>query len=507
MTFGETVRLLRLQWNLKQSDLAKAINTTSGTISKWERGLRIPEMRTIDTLCEFFCVSRGKLLGNQPGTDRPETMQDMFNALPVHMQKLIEGMIRAAYRIHVEEIQDMVINELDRGGWHRLARHYSEYRLRHELLRKQNSTDRKILALLRHDSEVAKQENANKDPMINSTMRDYLASEVSEDICRRYIFPADVIHAHDEGICMDVARLSPCEWKNIAEYASNMRKTVTIRQEERCKCEILQMKETLRVGVLYALGYLYEHREEADHAEGEASPFYADGIVYYRTMTNNGYSGDLEIALIPEWFRKSILKEILDANGVLIERSDDVEPVYFALLFEFDGDKKAIRHVLYNCTVSTRPTMESQTKEDSIEPGMETLTISTDPREDGIVKAKTGDDTTSETYQNWYQAVYLPGQAAVEKAKLSALTIGSLTLTPEFDDATVAYTTSTSETSDTITATGASGAEVSIKVNGTAHTSGEAATWANGNNTVTVTVSKTGLASQTYVVTVTKAAG
>ena len=64
-----------------------------------------------------------------------------------------------------------------------------------EQLRKKSDTDAKVLSLLRHENELAKQENANKDPVLNSTMRDYLASEVSEDICRRYIFPEDVIHA------------------------------------------------------------------------------------------------------------------------------------------------------------------------------------------------------------------------------------------------------------------------------------------------------------------------
>ena len=146
-------------------------------------------------------------------------------------------------------------------------------------------------------------------------------------------------------------------------------------------------------------------------AEGESSPFYADGIVYYRTTANNGYSGELELALIPEWFRTDILQEEKDSNGVLIERADATESVYFALLFEFDGDVNAIRHVLYNCTAS-RPTIESATKEASVEPGTETLSVTADPREDGLVKARTGDETTTATYNNWYKNVYVPGSSA-----------------------------------------------------------------------------------------------
>ena len=83
------------------------------------------------------------------------------------------------------------------------------------------------------------------------------------------------------------------------------------------------------------------------------------------------------------------------------------ESVYFALLFEFDGDVNAIRHVLYNCTAS-RPSIESQTKESSIEPGTETLALTADPREDGLVKSRTGDDTSTATYNNWYKNVYVP---------------------------------------------------------------------------------------------------
>lgn len=128
-------------------------------------------------------------------------------------------------------------------------------------------------------------------------------------------------------------------------------------------------------------------------AEGDSSPFYADGIVYFRSVSNNGYSGDLEIALIPEWFRTEILKEELDKNGVLVENSNIAETEKFALLFEFDGDAKCIRHVLYNCSAS-RPSIESETKEDTIEPGTETLSLTADPREDGLVKSRTGDTTT-----------------------------------------------------------------------------------------------------------------
>lgn len=147
-------------------------------------------------------------------------------------------------------------------------------------------------------------------------------------------------------------------------------------------------------------------------AEGDSSPFYADGIVYFRSYANNGYSGDLEIALIPEWFRTEILKEVLDTNGILVEKADNAESVKFALLFEFDGDERAIRHVMYNCSASC-PSIESSTKEETIEPGTETLSLTADPREDGLVKSRIGDTMAKATYDGWYQSVYVP---AVETA-------------------------------------------------------------------------------------------
>lgn len=147
-------------------------------------------------------------------------------------------------------------------------------------------------------------------------------------------------------------------------------------------------------------------------SEGESSPFYADGIVYFRSTANNGYSGELEIALIPEWFRTDVLKEELDKNGVLVEKANVSETEKFALLFEFDGDVNAIRHVLYNCS-SSRPSIESETKEDKVEPGTEKLSLTADPREDGLVKSRTGDTTSQETYTNWYKTVYVPQEKTV----------------------------------------------------------------------------------------------
>ena len=150
--------------------------------------------------------------------------------------------------------------------------------------------------------------------------------------------------------------------------------------------------------------------------EGETNPFYADGIVYFRSTSNNGYSGDLEMALIPEWFLQEFLGEALDKNGVLVERSDVAETEKFALLFEFDGDVHCIRHCMYNCSVA-RPSVSSQTKEESIEPVTETLSITSDPREDGLVKCRTGSDTTDDVYTAWYNAVYVPEQEDEEETE------------------------------------------------------------------------------------------
>lgn len=156
---------------------------------------------------------------------------------------------------------------------------------------------------------------------------------------------------------------------------------------------------------------------------GEPSNFYADGYAYYTISNNMGYEGDLELALVPESFRTDVLKEALDANKVLVENAN-VETENFALLFEFDGDVKKIRHVLYNCSAA-RPNIESATNEEEIEVRTETLTIKASPLASGYVKARTSDDTTSTTYTGWYETVYMPTETPEEDVLRAANKAGA----------------------------------------------------------------------------------
>ena len=237
-------------------------------------------------------------------------------------------------------------------------------------------------------------------------------------------------------------------------------------------------------------------------ANGEPENFYADGIAYYVINNNMGYDGDLELAMIPESFRVDALKETLDDNNVLIENAN-TELGSFALLFEFDGDVKHIRHVLYNCSAS-RPGIEGKTNEESREVQTETLAIKATPLVSGVVKAKTGNATNSSIYQNWYQSVYMPAEVSGADVSLAALTIGAISLTPAFDEDVTSYTATTSNSTNTVTATAADeDAGVVISVNGNSITSGSSVTWEDGENMVSVVVSNGGSA-RTYTVIVTK---
>lgn len=145
-------------------------------------------------------------------------------------------------------------------------------------------------------------------------------------------------------------------------------------------------------------------------AQGEETKFRADNIDYWIGNSNNGYSGDFESALIPESFKKDVLGYITDGNGVLVEDAG-AKTVHFALLFQFEGDDKATRHVLYNVTCN-RPSITGATTEETLEPQTETVTftaiaIHNATLNTDIVKASCS-ETQSTQYAAWTGTVYQP---------------------------------------------------------------------------------------------------
>lgn len=182
-------------------------------------------------------------------------------------------------------------------------------------------------------------------------------------------------------------------------------------------------------------------------AQGDTSTFYADNMAYFVTAANDGYSGTFEVALIPDQFRQDVLHETMDeAAQVLVENiNNQTSP--FALLFEFDGDKKAIRHVLYNCTC-TRPSVSGGTTNNTKEPSTETMNLTASPLPNGNTKARTTVDTPAAQYAGWYDAVWQPlGKLVVPSAAGASSGMTALTVAPELSSGnSYKYQTSASVT-------------------------------------------------------------
>ena len=123
---------------------------------------------------------------------------------PVQIQRIAESVEIACQSLGraptVEEIQDFVEHQIMAHGAFEVAKCYITYRYTRSLVRKSNTTDDKILSLIECNNEEAKQENSNKNPVVNSTQRDYMAGEVSRDLTNRLLLPADIVRAHEEGI-------------------------------------------------------------------------------------------------------------------------------------------------------------------------------------------------------------------------------------------------------------------------------------------------------------------
>lgn len=143
-------------------------------------------------------------------------------------------------------------------------------------------------------------------------------------------------------------------------------------------------------------------------AQGDTNKFFADNIVYFTSVSNNGYEGDLELAKVPDSFLKDIMGYIEDGAGALVEDAN-ATPAHFALIGQFEGDAHAKRFVLYNC-VAARPSLSGSTKEESIEPQTESISITATTvynsvLDTDVVKASVSESTTG-AYTTWLTTVY-----------------------------------------------------------------------------------------------------
>lgn len=140
--------------------------------------------------------------------------------------------------------------------------------------------------------------------------------------------------------------------------------------------------------------------------EGDTTPFYADNIKYFIAVANNGYTGELGLAITPSQFLTEILGQEEDDNGALIESSDDTN-ARFALMGEIEGDVKKRRFVYFDCT-ATRPSAEMNTVEESKEPQTDTISITMAPRStDNAIKAVIEpSETNQDVYDTFFTKVY-----------------------------------------------------------------------------------------------------
>ena len=140
--------------------------------------------------------------------------------------------------------------------------------------------------------------------------------------------------------------------------------------------------------------------------EGDTTPFYADNIKYFIAVANNGYTGDLEIAMTPKEFLTQILGQLEDTNGALIESANDVN-ARFALMGEIEGDIKKRNFVYYDCTAA-RPSAEMNTVEESKEPQTDTISITMAARSsDNVIKAVIEpSEENQEVYNTFFTKVY-----------------------------------------------------------------------------------------------------
>ena len=193
----------------------------------------------------------------------------------------------------VEEIQDLVENQIMAHGAFEVAKRYIKYRYTRALIRKSNTTDNQILSLIECNNEEVKQENANKNPTVNSVQRDYMAGEVSKDIARRLLLPADVVEAHENGLI---------HFHDMDYYAQHMH-----------NCDLVNLEDMLQNGTVIS-GTLIEKPHSFSTACNIATQIIAQ-------VASNQYGGQsislTHLAPFVQISRERIRKQVLEEAAAM----------------------------------------------------------------------------------------------------------------------------------------------------------------------------------------------
>ena len=219
-----------------------------------------------------------------------------IRAIADNIAKKITDYSRAA---HVEDIQDMVETGIMEMRGYEVAQKYVRYRYKREISRKSNTTDDGILSLIELNNEEVKQENSNKNPIINSTQRDYMAGEVSKDLTRRLLLPEDIVKAHEEGIIHF----------HDADYFA---------QKEH-NCDLINLEDMLQNGTVISQTMI-----EKPHSFFTACNVTTQIVAQVASNQYGGQSFTLShLAPFVDISRKKIRKEIIEERKITGEPMDD----------------------------------------------------------------------------------------------------------------------------------------------------------------------------------------
>ncbi|MGN1409130.1 MAG: anaerobic ribonucleoside-triphosphate reductase, partial [Eubacteriales bacterium] len=230
-------------------------------------------------------------------TKANENVDESCRMTAVQIKRIAESVVLSCEQLgrspSVEEVQDMVEHQIMAHGAFEVAKAYITYRYTRTLVRQSNTTDDKILSLIECNNEEAKQENSNKNPVINSTQRDYMAGEVSRDITNRILLPKDIVDAHNEGII---------HFHDTDYYAQHMH-----------NCDLVNLEDMLQNGTVIT-GTMIERPHSFSTACNIATQIIAQ-------VASNQYGGQsislTHLAPFVNVSREKIRNDVLEENRII----------------------------------------------------------------------------------------------------------------------------------------------------------------------------------------------